>query len=151
MGVVMDDKITIRNADELVEHGVTWNHQPEFEFATEADALQTVEVLSNQLRAAREHERQVMRWLKAAIPAARYNGEGKTQPQAIINHSRLSRQTVYNILEADAMRRLDAIASKINKSLGMPRLGEAAAKVNKSFDAIAPHLTRDDDVRAKVD
>ena len=94
----MLDKVTIRDADELIEHGVTWNHEPVFEFATEVDALQTVEVLGEQLRAAREQVNQTMRWIEAAIPAAHLNGEGKTQPQAIINHSGLARQTVYNLL-----------------------------------------------------
>lgn len=92
------DKVTIRNADDFIEQGVTWNHEPVFEFATEVDALQTVEVLGEQLRAAREQVRQIMRWIEAAVPAARHNGEGETTPQAIINHSRLARQTVYDIL-----------------------------------------------------
>lgn len=94
----MLDKVTIRNADELIEHGVTWNHEPVFEFATEVDALQTVEVLGKQLEATREQVNQIIRWLKAAVPAAHHNGEGKTQPQAIINHTGLARQTVYDML-----------------------------------------------------
>ena len=129
----MDDKITIRNANELIDHGITWNHQPVFEFATEVDALQTVEVLGEQLRAAREHERQIMRWLEAAIPAAHHNGEGKTQPQAIINHSGVAQQTVYNILGADSARRLN----------------HAVAKAAESFQAIAPHLAKYGDTHAE--
>jgi hypothetical protein len=112
------DKVTIRNADELIEHGVTWNHEPGFEFTTEVDALQTVEVLGDQLRAAREQVRQIMRWIEVAVPAAHHNGEGETQPQAIINHSGLARQTVYDILKKEtAVQNTQRLAEQIAPTL----------------------------------
>lgn len=75
-----------------------WNKEPVFEFATEVDALQALELLGDDLKAAREQVRQIMRYMTAAVRGARHNGEGDTQPQAIINHSGLARQTVYDIL-----------------------------------------------------
>jgi hypothetical protein len=93
------DKIEIKNTDELVESGIAWNREPVFVFETEVDALQTLEALGDQLKAAREQVRQIMRYMRAAVPAARHNGEGDTNPQAIISHSGLARQTVYDMLD----------------------------------------------------
>lgn len=75
-----------------------WTKEPVFEFATEVDALQALQFLGDDLRAAREQVSQIMRYMNAAVRAARTTAEGETQPQAIINHSGLARQTVYDIL-----------------------------------------------------
>lgn len=75
-----------------------WTKHPVFEFATEVDALQTLTHLGDDLRAAREQVQQIMRYMGAAVRAARHNGEGDTSPQAIIGHSGLARQTVYTML-----------------------------------------------------
>ena len=96
------DKVTITNADEMITHGIDWNNwtnEPVFDFATEVDALQTLDVLGEQLRAAREHVHQIMRYVEAAVLAARHNG---TRPQAIINHGGLARRTIYRMLAENA-------------------------------------------------
>ncbi|MDH2424757.1 hypothetical protein [Sphaerisporangium sp. TRM90804] len=79
---------------------VIWNKDPEFDFVNEVDALETLVDLGDQLRASREQTRQIMRYMRAAVIAARNatdDGE-RVSPQAIINHSGLARQTVYDIL-----------------------------------------------------
>ncbi|WP_131888787.1 hypothetical protein [Actinomadura rubrisoli] len=81
-----------------IETDLDWTKEPVFEFETEVDALQTLQFLGEDLKAAREQVRHIMRYMDAAVRAARHNGEGDTQPQAIINHSGLARQTVYNML-----------------------------------------------------
>lgn len=97
------DEITIRNPAELYDPGtdsINWTKKPKFEFATEVDALETLVLLGEDLRAAREQVRQVMRYMSAAVIAARNTTEGgeRVAPQAIINHSGLARQTVYNLI-----------------------------------------------------
>jgi hypothetical protein len=78
---------------------VDWTKEPEFDFAYEVDALETMETLYNQLQAAREQVRQIMRYMTAAVKGARAMDEGeRPTPQAIINYSGLARQTVYDIL-----------------------------------------------------
>ncbi|MEV0306542.1 hypothetical protein [Nonomuraea fuscirosea] len=97
------EKIVIRNLDELYIPGseqIDWTKEPQFEFDTEVDALQTLQMLGEDLRSAREQVRQVMRYIQAAAVAAR-NGtqqDGKVKPQAIINHTGLARQTVYDMI-----------------------------------------------------
>lgn len=89
------DRITITGPDFEVD----WTKEPEFNFAYEADALEAMEMLAEQLRAAREQERQVMRYMAAAVKGTKAMGEDeRPTPQAIINHSRVARQTVYNML-----------------------------------------------------
>lgn len=81
-----------------------WTKDPVFEFATEVSALETVHALGQDLTAARDQVRQIMRYMTAAVQAARRveeDGESVT-PQAIINHSGLARQTVYNMLGEDS-------------------------------------------------
>lgn len=95
-------EIVIRNADELYAtdaDSIDWTLDPTFKFATEVDALQTLEFLGHELKAAREQARQIMRYIQAAVDASQATTEdGKVAPQAIINHSGLARQTVYNML-----------------------------------------------------
>lgn len=79
---------------------IDWTEDPDFKFLTEVDALQTLEMLGDDLRNAREQVRQVMRYIQAAAISAR-NGtreDGKVKPQAIISHSGVARQTVYNMI-----------------------------------------------------
>lgn len=78
---------------------VDWVSEPEFAFGTEVAALMTLEDLGAQLEAARKQVRHVMSWMSAAVIAARNNGEGKTNKEAIINHSGLARQTVHTLLK----------------------------------------------------
>lgn len=89
------EPIVITGPDTL---DLDWTKEPVFRFGTEVDGLMTLEELGHELRAAREQERHIMRFIKAAVLAARHNGEGDTQPQAIINHTGLARQTIYNML-----------------------------------------------------
>lgn len=89
------EPIVITSADEL---DIDWQKEPVFQFATEAEALSTLSALGKDLRSAREQVRQIMRYMNAAVRAARHNAEGDTTPQAIINHTGLARQTVYDIL-----------------------------------------------------
>jgi hypothetical protein len=78
---------------------VDWTKDPEFDFAWEVDALETLAWLSEDLKAAREQVRQIMRYMNAAVKGAHAMNEAeRPTPQAIINHSGLARQTVYNLL-----------------------------------------------------
>lgn len=79
---------------------IRWDVAPHFEFATEVAALTTLAELGDHLTNARRQIDEIMRYLRAAIPAAHSNGEGETSVQAIIGHSGLSRRTVYQILSA---------------------------------------------------
>lgn len=80
---------------------VDWTKEPNFYFSTEVDALTALQDLGDQLDSAREQVMHIMRYMRAAVIAARVpykNGE-QTSPTAIINHSSLSRRTVYAILD----------------------------------------------------
>jgi len=89
------DAITITGPDFEVD----WTKDPEFDFATETDALQTLTWLGENLRLAREQVRQTMRYMTAAVQGAKAMDEAeRPTAQAIINHSRVARQTVYDIL-----------------------------------------------------
>lgn len=81
-----------------------WNEDPDFRFTTEVDALMTLQDLAQDLESAREQVRQVMRYMTAAVLAARAVEEdgSPVSKQAIIGHSGLSRQTVYDILSGSA-------------------------------------------------
>lgn len=78
---------------------VDWTKEPTFEFGTEVAGLMALQDLGEQLEAARQQVRHVMRYMTAAVIAARNNGEGETSKQAIIGHSGLARQTVFTILD----------------------------------------------------
>lgn len=92
------ERIAITGPDDL-DGDVRWDKEPVFEFATEVDALRTIELLGEDLRAAREQVRQVMRYLGGAVQATKTMDETeRPKPQGIIGHSRLARQTVYNLL-----------------------------------------------------
>jgi hypothetical protein len=92
--------------DEMNIHPTTyeirWNEDPAFRFDTEVDALMTLQDLGQHLKAAREQVRQVMRYMTAAVQAARTVEEDGdlVSKEAIIGHSGLSRRTVYAILGA---------------------------------------------------
>jgi hypothetical protein len=89
------DAITITGPDFEVD----WTKEPEFDFETEVDALQALEMLGDELRSAREQARQVMRYMAAAVKGAGAMDEGQRPTrQAIIGHSGLARQTVYDLL-----------------------------------------------------
>lgn len=77
---------------------VDWTANPNYSFDTEVEGLEALIELGDHLRAARREVEETMRYLRAAVIATRENGEGTTQAQAIINHSGLSRRTVYQIL-----------------------------------------------------
>jgi hypothetical protein len=78
---------------------VDWTKEPAFDFAFEVDALETLEILDEQLRAARRQVREVMRYMQAAVKGAHSMDEAERPTvQGIINHSGLARQTVYDIL-----------------------------------------------------
>jgi hypothetical protein len=90
------DKITFTGPIDTDD--IDWTKEPVFEFATEINALMTLEALGHELESAREQVQHTMRYLRAAVRAARHNGEGETTTQAIIGQSGLARQTVYDIL-----------------------------------------------------
>ena len=93
--------ITITTPDDLFDGDagpIPWGADPDFQFATEVDALSTLQLLRDELESAREQVRHTMRYLEAAAKAA-HGGtaeDGPVNPQAIINHSGVARQTVYN-------------------------------------------------------
>ena len=90
------DAITITGPDFEVD----WTKEPEFDFAWEVDALQALTWLGEDLRLAREQVRHVMRYMAAAVEGAGAMDEGERPTrQAIINHSGMARQTVYDILD----------------------------------------------------
>jgi hypothetical protein len=85
--------------DGLVD--VDWtNPAPTFKFHTEVGALATLDDLGSQLRSARRQVEEVMRYMRAAVLAARepYEDGEQTTPTAIIGNSGLSRRKVYQIL-----------------------------------------------------
>lgn len=101
------EQITITNADDLYQDPHTgeagnvyigWTVDPVFQFDTEIDALQTLKTLGEELRTAREQVRHVLRYMEAAAKAARAGTtqDGQVTPQAIIGHTGVARQTVYN-------------------------------------------------------
>lgn len=93
------DRVTITGTDFEVD----WTKEPDFSFPDEVTALTALGNLSEDLNAAREQVRHVMRYMTAAVKAARAvteDGEPVTK-QAIIGHSGLARQTVYDILGDD--------------------------------------------------
>ncbi|MEV0149677.1 MULTISPECIES: hypothetical protein [unclassified Nonomuraea] len=100
------DIVTIHDADELFElakgesDGLNWTLDPVFAFETEVDALQVLQLLADDLNAARKQLHHVMRYMEAAVKAAGATVEDgeRVRPQAIINHTRLSRRTVYKWL-----------------------------------------------------
>ncbi|MBF6416991.1 hypothetical protein [Nocardia cyriacigeorgica] len=85
---------------------IQWTADPVFEFATEVDALRTIQLLGEDLRTAREQVRQVTRYLQAAARAAHLGTteDGPVQPQAIINESGVARATVYNWISDNIAR-----------------------------------------------
>ncbi|MEU4675107.1 hypothetical protein AB0F91_46010 [Amycolatopsis sp. NPDC023774] len=55
-----------------VEYEIDWTvEQPEFEFTSEGQALKTVQMLGEDLAAARKQVEHTMRYLRAAVVAAR--------------------------------------------------------------------------------
>lgn len=89
------EQITITSADQYEQ--VNWLQQPVFEFDDEAQALMTLQALREDLEGAREQVRHTMRWMDAAVRAAKE----VANPQSIIAESGLARQTVYNMLGKD--------------------------------------------------
>lgn len=79
---------------------IDWTEEPDFKFLTEVDALQTLEMLGDDLKSAREQIKHLMRYIAAAAVSARKGTvtEGAVSPQAIIGHTGLARQTVYNMI-----------------------------------------------------
>jgi len=73
---------------------VNWLVEPVFVFSDEVPALETLEFLGEDLKAAREQVEAIMRYMRAAVKAA----GAVSSRQAIINHSGLARQTVYDVL-----------------------------------------------------
>lgn len=100
------DQITFTDVDDLYQDPHTgepsdiyigWTIDPVFEFSTEVDALQVFQALGEELRATREQERHILRYMEAAAKAA-HGGtaqDGEVAPQAIINESGVARATVY--------------------------------------------------------
>jgi hypothetical protein len=93
----------ITGPNELYRDGldtIDWTEEPDFKFLTEVDALQTLEMLGADVRAARKQIEHLMRFIRAAAVSAR-NGtvqDGEVSPQAIIGHTGLARQTIYNMI-----------------------------------------------------
>jgi hypothetical protein len=100
------EKIVITNANEMYLPGteqIDWTKDPEFQFETEIDALQSLEMLGDDLKSAREQIKHLMRYIEAAVSASQATAQdGKVKPQAIIGHTGLARQTVYNMLPKTA-------------------------------------------------
>lgn len=92
----MRRKLVTLNDDPIVDG----TREPTFRFHTEVDALEMVERLDEELRIAREQEHHTLRYLAAAVRAAgQFREDGKKiRPQAIINHSRVARRTIYKWL-----------------------------------------------------
>jgi hypothetical protein len=98
--------VTIHDADGLFEQAkgesdeLNWTLDPVFAFATEVDALQVLQILADDLEAARKQLHHVMRYMEAAVKGAGATVEDgeRIKPQAIINHTGLSRRTVYKWL-----------------------------------------------------
>lgn len=93
----------ITNAGELYHEELdtlAYNVDPVFEFATEVDALGVLQQLSWDLEAAREQERQVLRYMAAAVRAAAAgtSEDGPVSPEAITGHAGVNRQRVDNWL-----------------------------------------------------
>lgn len=83
---------------------VDWVSEPIFDFSTEVEALNMLQALGEEIRAAREHERHCMRYMTAAVRAARNvtEGDGKlVSKAAIIGNSGLARQTVFEMLDSE--------------------------------------------------
>ncbi|MEV4806758.1 hypothetical protein AB0K18_42760 [Nonomuraea sp. NPDC049421] len=99
----MEQRI-ITGPDELYSaetpDGINWAEEPDFRFLTEVDALQTLQQLGDDLRAARQQVKHLMRYIEAAAVAARTGTiqDGPVKPQAIIGHSGVSRETIYGML-----------------------------------------------------
>lgn len=89
--------------DEDQDPLVNWTIDPVFEFKTEVEALMALQQLDEELRAAREQVRHCMRYMGKAVQAARRVEEDgqKVSKEAIIGHTSLARQTVYNLLGED--------------------------------------------------
>jgi hypothetical protein len=86
---------------------VQWDIDPVFEFATEVQVLQTLEFLAEDYRATLEHARHYMRYIKAVIAQSQnLSPDERPKPQALIGHSRLARQTVYDALAAELRKAL---------------------------------------------
>lgn len=77
---------------------VDWTREPEFEFADEVDALETLQELGDELQKAREHVRQITRYLHVAVVQAK--AQHDCSKEALIRESGLARQTVYTMLGA---------------------------------------------------
>lgn len=82
---------------------IDWTVDPEFAFGTEVDALMALQQLDHELQGAREHVEHCMRYMKKAVRAARAVEEDghRVSKEAIINHTSLARQTVYDMLKED--------------------------------------------------
>ncbi|MFC7641435.1 hypothetical protein ACFQX6_10940 [Streptosporangium lutulentum] len=96
--------VTIHDVDGLfdnqIDGALPWNIDPVFAFETEVDALQVLQHLAEQLDTTRQQLHHVMRYMEAAVKAAGATVEDGSpiKPQAIINHTGLSRRTVYKFL-----------------------------------------------------
>jgi len=86
-----------------VEYEIDWTvKKPEFAFDSEVQALMTLQNLGEDLKNARRQLQHVMRYMRAAVLAAREPMEdGKpVSKEAIIGHTGMARKTVYAICEA---------------------------------------------------
>ncbi|GAA1281561.1 hypothetical protein [Saccharothrix xinjiangensis] len=81
--------------------GIRWDADPVFEFADEVDALMTVELLGQELKAARRQVEATMAYLATAMRAARkVHEDGRpTSKKAIWDASGLAKQTAYDIFD----------------------------------------------------
>lgn len=82
---------------------VDWTVDPRFHFATEAEALQAVSALGDELRIAREQVRHTMRYLSVAMQTAHHGCEDGTRVAklALASASGVARQTVYDMLSGE--------------------------------------------------
>lgn len=96
----MKPRVVDLNDEPLVD----WVSEPVFQFETELDALAMIQRLGEELGSARKQVEHCMRYLTAAVRAASNPIEdGKpVSKQAIISHSGLARQTVYDMLADEA-------------------------------------------------
>jgi hypothetical protein len=97
----MNDTRLITGPEDLYPDGansVSWVSDPVFEFTTEIDALRTLQLLGDDLQAARREVENVLRYMAAAARAAHQgtHEDGPVSAQAIINETGTARQTVYN-------------------------------------------------------
>lgn len=93
------ERVLITGANDL-DDMARWDTDPRFEFATEVDAIQVLDLLGEQARSLRRQLAHTMRYATLAAQSA-HRGDVAMSKNAIIHHSRLARQTVLDMFKDD--------------------------------------------------